>query len=85
VSHLTQLVIGFPVDSHKQQMWFASWFLDKGYCDAPAVIWERHGNIVTRTYKPEYKRPSGKSNVPPMIWKLTDTWAGELRLGVWPD
>lgn len=82
----SQACVGSQVGEHKHMVWFSRWFLDQRYFDAPAVVWQRDGNIVTRTYKPEYERPSGLPNVPPMIWVLTDQYDQHgRRLGVWPD
>lgn len=78
--------VGSQDDMHGQRMWFSRWFLDQCYYDASAVIWQRDGNIITRTYKTDYRRPSGQPNAEPMIWKLTDEVDMHgRRLGVWPD
>jgi hypothetical protein len=85
-SHYSQACVGYPDGDHFDRVWFTRWFLDQCYFDAPAVIWQRDGNIITRTYKPEYRRLSGLPNPPPMIWKLTDQRdIHGRRLGVWPD
>lgn len=82
----SQACVGYPDGDHKHRVWFSRWFLDQCYFDAPAVIWQRDGSIITRTYKPDYRRPSGNPNAPPMIWKLTDERdVHGRRLGVWPD
>lgn len=71
---------------NKSHIWFSPLFLACSRVEAPACIWEVNDGIVTRTYKPEYRRPSGLPNPPPMFWRLTDqyTLCG-YRLGVWPD
>ena len=78
--------VGYPEGEHLHRVWFSRWFLDDCYFAAPAVIWQRDGRIITRTYRSTYRRPSGKPNPPPMVWRLTDERdAHGCRLAVWPD
>jgi hypothetical protein len=78
--------VGYQPGEKMSECFFAPWFLSQCYFEAPAVIWQRDGNKVTKTYKPDYKRPSGLPNVPQRIWILTDTYDKKgYRLGVWPD
>lgn len=82
---LSQVCVGYPADGQdERRVWFTRLFLDQGYCEAPAVIWQRDDRIITRTYKPDWK--PGEPHPPPMIWKLTDQRdIHGRRLGVWPD
>lgn len=83
---ITYECVGYQDGLAEHRMWFSRWFLDHCYFEAPAVIWQRDGGIVKRTYKSDYQRPSGLPNVAPMIWRLTDERdVHGRRLGVWPD
>jgi hypothetical protein len=68
---MSQVCVGYQDGVTDHRMWFTRWFLDQCYYEAPAVIWQRDGNIITRTYKPDYVRPSWAPNIDPAIWVLT--------------
>jgi hypothetical protein len=95
-----ETLIGRPDGNDKSRIWFARWFLKVGILVAPGCTWEVKGNQVWRTYHDDYVRPSGKPNVPPTVWVLTDEYdrtgwncsnlmrcptCWNERLGVWPD
>ena len=98
---MNQFVIRTPADAHfpcvgwcdqsepqYARLWFAPWFLvfNPYRFGTQACIWERNGNVITKTYRPEYNRPSGKPNAPRRVWELTDEYDKDgYRLGVWPD
>lgn len=88
------LQIGHPADNGPgphPRIWFNEWFCRLDHITsmtivAPACIWHREGNKITKTYRDDYGRPSGKPNPAPQIWVLTgevDCWG--FHLGVWPD